>query len=51
MNGDAGKNKMYYAVKDINFLQHEPLLTKFREMKIWLRKKTTAEAKRVSEEE
>ena len=34
-----GKDKTYYHKKDIAFLLHEPLIRKFREMKIYLRQK------------
>jgi pescadillo len=34
----AGDKKTYYHVKDIKFLQHEKLLTKFREISAHLKK-------------
>jgi pescadillo protein len=41
-----GHNKTYYHVKDINFLAHEPLLEKSRELKAYERKIKKARAKR-----
>eukprot|EP00242_Pyramimonas_sp_CCMP2087_P007284 CAMPEP_0198207012 /NCGR_PEP_ID=MMETSP1445-20131203/10507_1 /TAXON_ID=36898 /ORGANISM="Pyramimonas sp., Strain CCMP2087" /LENGTH=627 /DNA_ID=CAMNT_0043879893 /DNA_START=150 /DNA_END=2033 /DNA_ORIENTATION=- len=41
-----GQNKTYYHVKDINFLQYEPLLEKFREIRAYDKKVTRAKAKK-----
>ena len=40
-----GQNKTYYHVKDIHFLQHEPLLAKFRELRSYERKVRRAKGK------
>eukprot|EP00270_Netrium_digitus_P003173 TRINITY_DN1358_c0_g3_i1.p1 TRINITY_DN1358_c0_g3~~TRINITY_DN1358_c0_g3_i1.p1 ORF type:complete len:432 (+),score=130.33 TRINITY_DN1358_c0_g3_i1:23-1297(+) len=40
-----GQHKTYYHVKDINFLAHEPLLEKGRELKVHMRKLKKARAK------
>ena len=40
-----GQNKTYYHTKDIHFLQHEPLLEKFRELRAYERKIRRAKGK------
>uniref|UniRef100_A0A914DNS5 Pescadillo homolog n=1 Tax=Acrobeloides nanus TaxID=290746 RepID=A0A914DNS5_9BILA len=44
-NKGSTENKIYYHVKDVNFLANEPLINKFREYKIFLRRLTRAKAK------
>ncbi|OVA20430.1 BRCT domain [Macleaya cordata] len=41
-----GNHKTYYHVKDITFLQHEPLLEKFRDIKAYDKKVNKARAKK-----
>eukprot|EP00123_Amoebidium_parasiticum_P009005 comp19149_c0_seq1/m.21824 comp19149_c0_seq1/g.21824 ORF comp19149_c0_seq1/g.21824 comp19149_c0_seq1/m.21824 type:complete len:598 (-) comp19149_c0_seq1:435-2228(-) len=42
----SGPNATYYYTKDIQFLAHEPLLKKYREFKIFIRKLKKAVAKK-----
>lgn len=44
--GNASKVQTLYYEKDIRFLLHEPVVWKFREFKVFLRKLKKAEAKR-----
>ncbi|VDN04935.1 unnamed protein product [Thelazia callipaeda] len=46
VNKGSTENRIYYYVKDINFLACEPIIKKFREYKIFLKKLTKAKAKR-----
>uniref|UniRef100_F1L412 Pescadillo n=1 Tax=Ascaris suum TaxID=6253 RepID=F1L412_ASCSU len=46
VNKGTTENRVYYYVKDINFLASEPIINKFRDYKIFLRRLTTAKAKR-----
>ncbi|VDK60051.1 unnamed protein product, partial [Anisakis simplex] len=46
VNKGTTENRVYYYKKDINFLASEPIIDKFREYKIFLRRLTTAKAKR-----
>ncbi|EDO31954.1 predicted protein [Nematostella vectensis] len=45
VNKGSTANKTYYYVKDIQWLAHEPVLNKFREFKVFLRKLKKAIAK------
>ncbi|MCP9259346.1 Pescadillo [Dirofilaria immitis] len=47
--GRSTENRVYYYAKDVNFLASEPIIKKFREYKIFLRKLNTAKAKRDEE--
>lgn len=43
------KNTTYYHLKDINFLDHDRIITKFREIKTHLKKIKKAKAKNLIE--
>jgi len=45
VNKGSTANKTYYYMKDIQYLAHEPVLNKFREFKVFLRKLKKAIAK------
>ena len=45
-NKGGTQSHIFYHVRDVNFLAHEPLINKFREYKIFLRKLTKAKAKK-----
>ncbi|MFH4980761.1 hypothetical protein AB6A40_007470 [Gnathostoma spinigerum] len=49
VNKGSTENHIYYYVKDVNFLAHDPIIKKFRDYKIFLRRLTTAKAKREEE--
>uniref|UniRef100_A0A1I7VK08 Pescadillo homolog n=1 Tax=Loa loa TaxID=7209 RepID=A0A1I7VK08_LOALO len=49
VNKGSTENRVYYYAKDINFLASEPIIRKFREYKIFLKKLTTAKVKRDEE--
>ncbi|KAM3723698.1 Pescadillo [Dirofilaria immitis] len=49
VNKGSTENRVYYYAKDVNFLASEPIIKKFREYKIFLRKLNTAKAKRDEE--
>jgi len=46
VNKGSTSNRTYYFLKDIQFLLHEPIINKFREYKIFVRKLRKAEAKK-----
>ncbi|PAV79646.1 hypothetical protein WR25_08716 [Diploscapter pachys] len=45
INKGSTENHIYYYRKDVNFLAHEPIINKFRDYKVFLRKLTRAKAK------
>ncbi|KAI1725296.1 pescadillo like protein [Ditylenchus destructor] len=48
-NKGSSESKIFYHLKDINFLSSEPLIKKFREYKVFLRRISHAKAKRENE--
>jgi pescadillo protein len=48
-NKGNNQSKIYYHLKDINFLSSEPLINKFREYKIFLKRLTKAKGRREEE--
>jgi len=40
-----GKDKTYYFVKDINYMAHDPLVSKFREYRAWRKKVKKADGR------
>ncbi|VDD86188.1 unnamed protein product [Enterobius vermicularis] len=46
VNKGSTENRVYYYVKDINYLASEPIISKFREHKIFIRKLINAKAKK-----
>uniref|UniRef100_A0A915JKD8 Pescadillo homolog n=1 Tax=Romanomermis culicivorax TaxID=13658 RepID=A0A915JKD8_ROMCU len=50
VNKGSTEIKTWYFAKDIQFLQHEPIIQKFRDYKIFLRRLTRARSKGVKDE-
>ncbi|KJH45098.1 BRCA1 protein [Dictyocaulus viviparus] len=49
VNKGSTENRVWYYRKDINFLSHEPIISKFREYKIFLRRLNHYKAKKEKE--
>lgn len=49
-NPPKGSDKIYYDIKDISYIMHEPLLEKFREFKSFMKKIRKAAGKNQIEE-